>query len=85
MNVDKTKHMLFGKQQRLSKLPLYHIMVDITLLKTVSNYKYLGMNLDSQWNYKEHVQTTVTKVASKLQHLKAQPHAAMLHTHDGMY
>ena len=70
MNVDKTKLMLFGSQKRINKLPQFQIMVNDAPLKTVSNYKYLGMNLDSQLNYKKHVQTTVTKVANKLQQLR---------------
>ena len=65
-NTDKTKIMLFGTPNMLSKLPSCEVKLDNTLLQVVTAYKYLGITLDSQLKYNLHVNKLIGSVTAKL-------------------
>ena len=65
-NTDKTKVMVFGTPNMLSKLPSYEVKLDDTLLQVVTAYKYLGITLDSQLKYNLHVNRLIGSVTAKL-------------------
>ena len=70
MNVDKTKLMLFGTQKKIDQLPVFDSEVNNSPLELVPHYKYLGIKLDSQLNYKLHVQKIITSVTNKLRQFR---------------
>ena len=70
MNTDKTKMMSFGSAKMLKKLPVTKIEVNAVPLQNVSCYKYLGVTLDGQLNYSNHVGKTISNVALKLRQFR---------------
>ena len=65
-NTDKTKVMNFGSQNVLNDLPPLEINIGGVAIKEVSSYKYLGITLDSQLNYNQHVAKIIRSVTVKL-------------------
>ena len=70
MNTEKTKLMLFGSTNGLSKLPPVNISLDGAPIHTVTNYKYLGITLDGQLNYSKHIRKLVSSASLKLKQFK---------------
>ena len=70
MNVEKTQLMLFGQPKKLKEHPTFNIVYNGSPLQSVSHYKYLGMTLDSQLNYNQHVQKTIAIVSNKLKQFR---------------
>ena len=66
VNTSKTKIMTFGSPSKLSKLPEFEIKYDGTPLQNVTSYKYLGMTMDNQLNYKLHINKVISSVSGKL-------------------
>ena len=67
-NTDKTKVMLFGTKNNLSKIPIDELDLKFggVSLQAVKTYTYLGMTLDNQLNYNLHVNKIIKSVTSKL-------------------
>ena len=63
INKDKTKVMVVGDPERK-----IHITLDGTQLEQVDKYTYLGVNIDSNGNYNEEINSRVTKTL-KLFHI----------------
>lgn len=70
--------MILGTIRRISRpiLPLTP-SINSTPLEVVNSYKYLGVNLNSQLNFNEHIQQTIGLAASKINTL---PYLKMLIT-----
>ena len=66
INTDKTKIMVLGSNNALSKLPNFDVKLGNVQLKHVSAYKYLGVTIDCQLNYNLHVNKIIACVTSKL-------------------
>ena len=66
VNVEKTKIMTFGRPQKIKDLEPFEIMFHNTPIQKVLSYKYLGITLDSQLNYKLHVKKIIANASSKL-------------------
>ena len=65
-NTDKTKVMIFGNPTVLTKLPQFDITMNSVSLQVVSAYKYLGITLDSQLSFNQHVGKIISSVSAKL-------------------
>ena len=61
INISKTKMMIFSTRQRLSDVPLPILMND-TNVQQVDRYKCLGITLDKQLSFREHVEIILSKV-----------------------
>ncbi len=66
LNESKTKSMLFGSAQRLRDVPNFDIYLNCKKLEQVFSFKYLGVTLDCQLNWKEHVETISLKLSARL-------------------
>ena len=70
VNVEKTKLMTFGSPKMIKNLQPYEIVFQETPIQPVTSYKYLGMTLDNQLNYKLHVKKIISNVSSKLKQFR---------------
>ena len=64
LNQSKTKSMLFGSWQNLAKSPNVCIQLYRKTLETVAKFSYLGVVLDENLSWKDHVEY-VTKQQSQ--------------------
>ena len=62
--------MLFGSKNSLAKLPSFEIQFDQAPLQTVTSDKYLGLTLDNQLTYNQHISKIVGSVANKLKQFR---------------
>ena len=69
-NTDKTKVMVFGSSNSLTKVPPFEIKFGTTPLQTVTSYTYLGITLDNHLNYNLHINTIIGSVTSKLKQFR---------------
>ena len=65
-NTDKTKLMIFGSKSTIDKLPEFDITINNVPLQQVTNYKYLGVTMDSQLRYDKHLHKVTNMVSGKL-------------------
>ena len=65
-NTEKTKLMLFGGSRLTKTLPDFEVRLDGVTLNTVDSYDYLGITLDGQLNFGNHIKKTIAKVSRKL-------------------
>ena len=65
-NTDKTKVMIFGSTNMMTKIQQPEILLNYIPLQVVSVYKYLGVTLDSQLTYNAHVNKLIATVTAKL-------------------
>ncbi len=65
LNVKKTKVILIGTWQRLQKQSI-NISIGNTKLEQVTQYKYLGITIDSNLSWDKHLNTTITKARYKI-------------------
>ena len=70
LNAKKTKTMLFGTHQRLSRLRELCIKAGDTVLEQVPSFKYLGLHLDSVLNWRKHTEVLAAKAAQRIGVLK---------------
>ena len=63
INGHKSKEMVIGL---IAKDPLPHLMLSNTVVDRVPTFKLLGVHVSSDLKWKEHVDATVSKVASRL-------------------
>ena len=63
LNVNKTRYMLFhsGKMDIWKKIN-FDIIIGSSTIKKVNNYKYLGVTIDSNLNWSEHIEALKTKL-----------------------
>ena len=69
-NTEKTKVMVFGSPNTLNKTPQPNLLLKDTPLQTVTDYKYLGVTLDSQLSYNLHVNRLIGTVSAKLKQFR---------------
>ena len=70
VNVEKTKLMTFGRPKMIENLQPYEVTFQETPIQAVASYKYLGMTLDNQLNYKLHVKKIISNVSGKLKQFR---------------
>ena len=66
LNQSKTKSMLFGSWQNLAKSPNYCIQLYRKTLERVAKFSYLGVVLDENLSWKDHVENVNSKVCRRL-------------------
>ncbi len=68
INVSKTKYMIFHKSKdyRAAKEPTGDIFLNGEKIELVSNFKYLGINIDSTLSYKFHCEQVEKKLNAAL-------------------
>ena len=66
VNQSKTKSMLFGSWQNLAKSPNFCIQLYGKTLKRVVKFSYLGVGLDENLSWKDHVEYVSSKVSRRL-------------------
>ena len=69
LNVDKTKAMFFGTQNRLAKINEESLPFEDTSVEIVDQFKYLGLILDCKLTFSKHVEYVCKKVYPKLRTL----------------
>ena len=63
LHVGKTECMIFGSGRRLKHIPEFNVKCDGTAVSQVSQVKYLGVKLDQNLKFKDHV-TDVLKMCA---------------------
>ena len=66
LNQSKTKSMLFGSWQNLTKSPNYCIQLYRKTLERVAKFSYLGVVLDENLSWKDHIEYVSSKVCRRL-------------------
>ena len=66
LTVSKTKMMIIGSNQRLSRIPEISLSLNGELIDMVNTFKYLGKILESQLLFKTHIDSLVEKTTNKL-------------------
>ena len=66
LNESKTKTLLFGTRQKLGEGADFDININGTKLEQVYSFKYLGMTLHHQLNWKEQVESVGVKISNRL-------------------
>ena len=66
LNIGKTKMMLIGTHQRLASVNDFSIQANGHSLKWVDKFKYLGVILDQNLSWKDHVEYIGKKISSRL-------------------
>lgn len=67
INTDKTKLMILGTNKRSKNVTLpVNITINDNTLELTETYKYLGVSLNSQLTFKEHINSCIGLTASKI-------------------
>ena len=66
LNKSKTKCMLFGTYQKLNSVMDFNIKIGTDTIEKVSKFNFLGITLDENLNWKEHVISISKKVNKRL-------------------
>ena len=66
LNISKTKSMLFGTSNMLSKSQALDISFESNSIEQVADFKYLGLTLDSELKFDVHLSALVKKIASRI-------------------
>ncbi len=66
LNVPKCEFMLIGTYQSLAKVPDIRIHINNERLKQVTVSKYLGMKIDSNLKWDDHINAIIPKISSKI-------------------
>lgn len=66
LNTKKKKLMIFGTPQTLTRFKHIKLDVDGQVIERVTTFKYLGLTLDTNLKFKEHVEVTYTKTVKQL-------------------
>lgn len=66
LNVKKTKSLLFGTPAMLSKVTALSLQHGGTCIEQVSFFKYLGVTLDQELSFRNHLHEVTGKIASRL-------------------
>ena len=65
LNQSKTKGMLFGTRQKLDNAA-FDIMLSGNKIERVSKFEYLGVTLDDQLSWKDHITSLSSKASKRL-------------------
>lgn len=66
LNIDKTKLMLIGTHQRLAPVSDFTVHGNGRVLERVGKFKYIGVVLDQNLSWKEHVEYIGKNISSRL-------------------
>ena len=66
MHKAKTEYVLFGSSNKLSKMDKFFVCVEGHVLKTVTEFKYLGVILDGGLSYIAHMKYLLSKVGKRI-------------------
>jgi hypothetical protein len=66
LNIKKCEFMLIGTYQLIRKMPHLNIHIDNQPLRQVSVAKYLGMFIDQNLKWNEHIDSMTKKISSKI-------------------
>ena len=66
LNLSKTKALLFGTKQKLKSVSFFNVLLQDKAIEIVSKFKYLGVTLDENFTWKEHVDAVCIKVNKRL-------------------
>ena len=66
LNAGKTKFMLVGTRQKLARTRPFTVSLNGAQIEQVSTFKYLGLILDSQLQFHDHIDAVVDKTTMKL-------------------
>ena len=61
LNIKKTKFMIFYQPQRTTPIPT--LKIDNTLIECVNEFNFLGLVLDKNVNWNNHIQKTASKIS----------------------
>ena len=70
VNTEKTKVMVFGSNNNLSKIPQFEIKFGDIALQMVTSYTYLGILLDNRLTYNLYVSKIISSVTAKLKQFR---------------
>ena len=65
MNVKKTKYVFFGMKSKTRKIGNHSLLIDNNRLGRVTSYKYLGLTLDMNLNYNNHLENCLKLISHK--------------------
>ncbi len=71
LNVPKCEFMIVGIYQSLAKVPDNRICLNNEPLKQVTISKYLGMKIDSNLKWDDHINAIIPKISSKIEILRS--------------
>ena len=74
LNVSKTKLMVIGGKQRLSRLNSIELTINKELIDQVDKFKYLGIIINESLDWSDHIDNVQSKVAKRLGLLKRVKH-----------
>ena len=66
LNVSKTKFMIIGGTQRLNRLGSLKLLIEEDSLERVQQFKYLGVVINENLDWSEHIDHIYTKIAKRL-------------------
>ncbi len=64
LNVQKSKYMIFHKPQK--KVPLLHLIMNDTVIEQVPNFDFLGLMLNENLNWKNHIDKIANKISRSI-------------------
>ena len=65
LNVKKTKYVTFGLKSQTRKVINHTLQIGTNKIERVPSYKYLGIILDSNLNYKKHIENCIKSASYK--------------------
>ena len=65
MNLKKTKYMIFGLRSQTKKIEHHELSIENHRISKVATYKYLGMILDMNLTFNNHLQQTLNVISYK--------------------
>ena len=74
LNVSKTKLMVIGGKQRLSRLNSIELSINEALIGQVDKFQYLGILINETFDWSDHIDYIHSKVAKRLGSLKRVKH-----------
>ena len=66
LNIDKTKMMLIGTHQRLATVSNFTVQANGHNIERVNKFKYLGVVVDQNLSWKDHIEYIGKKISSRL-------------------
>ena len=65
MNIKKTKYVSFGLKSKIRKISNHSLFINENRLERVNSYKYLGLTLDMNLNYNNHLENCLRLISHK--------------------
>ena len=85
LNVSKTKLMVIGGRQRLSRLDNIELSINESIIDHVDKFKYLGIIINETLDWSEHIDHIQSKVAKRLGLLKRVKHLLPVKSRELVY